>query len=160
LARKHRKTKKHVLVEANPGLIETIKENLRLNRCDDILVLNKAYSNEKKDVNFVISRKGIGSSSISKNIAGRKIKSISLRDIVEQHSFNKFNLVCDIEGSEKDLILNEINILRNYCNILIIDFEDKNNYLKANLIENGFELLEIKSSIYVFKNSEKKLKIE
>src|SRR3970040_509488 len=47
----------------------------------------------------------------------------SLMGIMKTYKIKRFNLLCDIEGNEEELIESEIELLKKYCNFLIIDFD-------------------------------------
>ena len=152
-AKKFKNTKKHIVVEGNPEMADVIKENIRLNNLKGIEVINKVYSNNKKGVIFTISNEGIGNSSVFKK-EGRKIvlKPISLKEIVRKYKIKNFNLMCDLEGSEEELINEEMDVLRNHCNVIVIDFEPNTFHMKGKILKNGFEIIEERKLQVAFKN--------
>ncbi len=153
-ARKHKNTKKHIIVEANPNLIETLKENKELSGFKDIVIINKAYSTKKGEIEFTVSSTGIGSSSIFRK-EGKKIKieTIKLRDILNYYSIDKFNLMCDVEGSESELLTDEIDLLKKHCNLLIIELHKDHEKWRDRLVKNGFTLLDKSNNVYAFRNN-------
>nr|AKQ03315.1 hypothetical protein [uncultured archaeon Rifle_16ft_4_minimus_37913] len=152
LARKFKHTKKHIIVEGNPSLMGTINRNLALNNEKDIIPLNRVYSKKKGKIDFIISDTGLGNSSVRGKVQGKKVrvKAISLKGIMKTYKIKRFNLLCDIEGNEEELIESEIELLKKYCNFLIIDFDIP--YLRGKLIDEGFRLLDENKPVCIFKN--------
>ena len=103
---------RHIVVEANPFIISTIENNL--------LALNESRPNCAEVINAAIGYKGEETFiSISSNNTESKVVSdgqqsnhvkvftINLEQLIDRLDGQPFTLVCDIEGSEIELVHNE-----------------------------------------------------
>jgi FkbM family methyltransferase len=133
----------HVVVEANPLVIPQLELNRSLNHCR-FEILNRAIAYGMESVTFRPSS-NVCVSSIT--TAGDQepvtVQTIQLRDIVREHGFARFNLICDIEGLEYDLICHEMDVLKNADTIILETHarfigEDKNRLMMSELEQAGF----------------------
>ena len=111
---------RHIVVEANPCLLDLLTTNRDLNRCH-FQVVNKvlAYGAEKAefslDASFVGSRVG-GSSGSTVSVA-----TTSLESILNEAGFEQCSVICDIEAAEIELVAHEIDVLRARVPFLLIE---------------------------------------
>jgi hypothetical protein len=75
------------------------------------------------------------------------VQTAQLRDLVDDREFSRFNLVCDIEGLEYDLVCRETDVLKNADTIIMETHaryigEDKFRLMMSKLEELGFRVIE------------------
>lgn len=109
---------RHVVVEANPGLIPLLERN-RDRHGRAFTVLNRALAYGADEVSFFLSPYFLGSRTRPHHkahlrAAEREIRvpATTLAAVLDAHGFDRCTLVCDIEGSERELIANEGETLR------------------------------------------------
>jgi len=135
---------KHVVVEANPYLINTINENKIKNKCG-YNILNLAVSN-LPSVEFFINKTHVtGSSLLSSQAMKVKVPGISLSELVAK--YGPFNvLIIDIEGSEVDILRERLPCEE--ISTIIIEIHDSIigpkgvSLCHQSLIKSGFQLVE------------------
>lgn len=152
-----------VNVEPNVAYFEDITLNLKLNQLTNCQTISKAYSSKAKTVLFETS---------SHNIAGKvlrdgnkhsdhkitEIPSCSLQEIlVEGNIMGDYVLVCDIEGAEIEIFLNDTKALER-CKQIIIETHATNyrneeytpSQIKDIITNQGFKLVDSKGPVFVF----------
>lgn len=144
----------HVVVEANPHVIPLLAENRRQNRCQ-FEFINAAISYDKPSVTFSPAI-DLWANSLHQHGGGASVTvgTIRLRDILEERGFDRFNLICDIEGCEFDLVMQEPDILQRADSILLethacIIGEDKTRFLLGSLRKFGFQIVEEGANVLV-----------
>lgn len=149
------------IVEANPYLISNIRRNVEHYNKNEIYfeIINKAIGYSSTFLNMKISNDNTASHVSSRNTVDEtiEIQSVRLSDIVpDQH----FTLVCDIEGSEVEVILFEKLIMKR-CKQLFIELHDssyenevysRERLLKI-LLTDGFDLRKQDGNVYFFERS-------
>ena len=119
IACKMNRRRRLICVEANPYLLGPIRTNLAINAPDlHVVTFNRAidYSGVP-EVALQIGRTNLSSfivrtpANISKDSIVN-VPTVQLRDIVQQQGFSEFALVCDIEGGEIGLLLEDESIMR------------------------------------------------
>jgi FkbM family methyltransferase len=137
----------HVVVEANPDLLPVLDANRRRNRCG-FAIVHGAIAYDSPVVSFAVASDILESSTRLNTASTVDVPSTSLTAILRTYPFQRFNLVCDIEGAEIDLVLQESDVLRDHVDVLIIEVHDRLVGEQAcgemmRLLERlGFELLE------------------
>jgi FkbM family methyltransferase len=155
-----------ICVEANPILIDCLKDNIQRNinedNVDNYVVINAAidYSNNSDWVEFAISNNSL-ESRIGNDLNARehiKIPTTTLSNILHEYQIDKYTLICDIEGAEKQLLENEHQALEK-CQQLhievqntifdghIIKIEDIVNIL---INKHGFSVVDNYLGAYIF----------
>jgi FkbM family methyltransferase len=142
----------HVVVEANPLAIPTLTSNKERNHCA-FEIVNRAIAYGVDTVTFSPTV-DIASNSIESDgteLYGTEkpvtVKAVHLKDLVADHGFARFSLVCDIEGKEYDLVNHEIEVLQK-ADVIVMETharligEDKNRLLIKKLTEIGFTIVE------------------
>lgn len=105
-----------VIVEADPRLADVLEGNLARNGCADGVTIERAaisYSGDA-DVSFAL-----GPSSVSGRLADGNspdeqtvtVPAITLSGLARRHGFERFALVCDIEGVEWDIFASDRGVL-------------------------------------------------
>jgi FkbM family methyltransferase len=109
----------HVVVEANPLVIPQLELNRTLNRCE-FEIVNRAIAYEVDSVTFRPSSNVCGSS-ITKpgDQPPVTVATAQLGNLVRERGFGRFNLICDIEGLEYDLVCHDSEVLKNADTIIL-----------------------------------------
>jgi FkbM family methyltransferase len=146
----------HVVIEANPLVIPHLKKSRELNRCQ-FEIVNKALAYGQKFVTFQPAADFFGSSIMQNGSqAPVTVEAVQLSDLIREHGFSSFSLVCDIEGLEYDLVLNEFGSLRQ-CAMIIMEThpqfigKDQVNSMMEKLRSLGFKLISDIESVVVLK---------
>lgn len=149
------------LVEANPSLIEVIKQNLVLNNSKNFEVINGAINYSEADlVEFFVDTDHLSSSIIenTSNTNAVLVKSYTLSDVVGDNIEGGLILISDIEGAEAGFLLYE-DVLSKIFKMVIIELHDvivdNKRYsvdALASLFVNkhGFVLVNRKGNVFVF----------
>jgi FkbM family methyltransferase len=153
--------KKTICVEANPYLIKTIEENIKLNVFwKKVETLNRAidYSGQS-EVTFYISKNNLGSHlNHNEDAQPTLVKTATLTELIHDYQIKDFALVSDIEGAEAGMILKDKEALLQ-CKQMIIELHPTSyegyTYSVHDLrqkIENlhGFRLIAQHHGVYVF----------
>lgn len=131
---------KLVCVEANTKLIDNLKKNIHTNHISAIVV-NKAIGREKH-INFEISDNNlISHEKHNNNTLGSKsetleLETISLQKLLDDYHLTTCSLVCDIEGAEINLLIEEPEVFKNIRSIII-------ELHTANFNNKSYEILDL-----------------
>lgn len=112
---------RHVVVEANPNLIGTIQRNASRNRCR-LSVVHAALSYDVSP--FFVSHNMIASGVYAVGTSTH-VPRKTLRQLVDEFALDKFTLICDIEGSEVDLVDREGELIAERCPSIIMETHEK-----------------------------------
>ncbi len=110
------KNRQLIALEANENLIPIMKRNMSLNSCNYI-IRNLAYSPDEEEVSLLMSFGGtFAASSVKNDLVTNpdkilKVNSTSLFSIIDANNFERFSLICDIEGMEVELLNTELELL-------------------------------------------------
>jgi FkbM family methyltransferase len=156
---------KLISVEANPLLVDNINSNMQKFAKPGIKyqTLNYAVQYNIPEVLIHISDDNT-ESRVGKN-AGQSddaitVKTITLKEIIERENLENFSLVCDIEGSEIELILLDAGSLRK-CKKIFIELHDTaydgkaytpDEMLHILLNDHGFKMVERQGAICCLQN--------
>jgi len=128
--------KKILIFEINPQLVQYLKENLKLNRCNYFLYNKKLVFKKEKKKKYFLNNNFLDTSSRLFNSKNYLIpNTINIKNIKNYKSFN--TLIIDAEGDEFDYIKN-ISLLKN---IRYIFFELHYNLLNRHQISKIFSCL-------------------
>jgi FkbM family methyltransferase len=148
----------HVVVEANPNAVPLLEEHRRSNGCA-FEVINAAVAYHASAVTFLPASDFCSNTLVQHSAeAAVTVPAIRLGDIAEQKKFDRFSLICDIEGHEYDLVRNEIDVLRK-ADIVILEThariigEEKNRELLSRLQETGLKMIDQDSYVVVMSKS-------
>jgi FkbM family methyltransferase len=137
----------HVVVEANPLVIPQLELNRKLNG-RGFEILNCAIAYGADSITFRPSTDMAGSS-ITR--AGEEspvtVPAVTLAQLVRDRGFSRFNLVCDIEGLEYDLVCQEAEVLKSADTIIMETHaryigQEKLVAMMTKLKELGFRVVE------------------
>ena len=133
----HLSQNKVLVFEINKNIINSLKENLKLNNCKFEVIENNLTLNKKNDYeDFYINKDFLASSKYLKTQTLQRTKNITTNDIID---FNQYNtLIIDGEGIEEHFIKN----LHRVSNIEYIMFEFHHNILDNDEKNNLFNILE------------------
>jgi FkbM family methyltransferase len=150
---------RYISVEADPSLINANRKNLSLNRKTDYVLINKAVDYFNKTVSFASSKSTLAGkvSHDEQDSMTITVETITLNEICNTYNLNNFTLVCDIEGAEITIILND-KLALGKCKKMIIELHNTEYNGKTYLIEDmvnllideSFKLLDQHGSVYVF----------
>lgn len=157
--------KKLISVEANKQLrlvweINTQRHNTKL---AEIELVNKAIHYDSVEVNFYISRNTTESSSKKNDVNNSNsfiIPAITLKEIIDLYKVNEYILVCDIEGSEIQILLNENDAFK-FCQSIIIELHStvhngisySISQLENLILQKGFKRISNHGPVYYFEKA-------
>lgn len=147
----------HIVVEANPAVIPFLQRNRRHNHCQ-FRVLNSAIAYDSDVIEYAPTENFAGNS-LTQTSGLRKVRvpTISLQGIANRYGFDRFTLICDIEGHERELVERESEVLGR-ADLIILETHARligdaaNAQLLARLQALGFELVEEESHVVVLRN--------
>lgn len=152
-----------IAVEANDHLISLIERNRTLNNGSYDLV-NAAYSTGDGPVEFTVpddlwsghvQQTGNDADAVS-------VETVTLETLLDRYDLSQVAVVVDIEGSELDLIENELDVLESHCQLLIVEFHpnlssdgaDDIDRAKQKLDNSSFERIDRKGTVDVYRGTE------
>jgi FkbM family methyltransferase len=139
---------RHVVVEANPYLLPTLKTNRDGNGCH-FEILNRALAYGSPTISFSIHELFIGGSVQRPTDEQIEVPTISLAGLLGSCGFETINLILDAEGAEIDLIEHEATVVAKHVARLIIEVhgrivgEEQVASLMEKLERLGFERVEV-----------------
>ncbi|WP_340106943.1 FkbM family methyltransferase [Rhodohalobacter sp. 8-1] len=160
--RKLRNSQNHIVVEAQPNMLETLRKNRNTNQCDfEIIHAALAYGTD--EVDFWISPRYFIGSSLKAREGGKTVSvpTITLEKIIKDNNFSRISLLVDIEGAETELIKHEFKLMEQHVDTLIIEFHpqewgagaDAIRKTKEQLKNSGFRMIERLYGDHVYKNN-------
>jgi len=139
--------KAHLVVEANPLAIPHLELNRKLNHCK-FEIVNRAIAYGVDSVTFRPSSSLCGNSiTADGDLPPVTVETVQLGELVRTRDFRRFNLVCDIEGLEYDLVCQKSEVLKMADTIIMETHaryfgEDKLRFMMSKLQDLGFNLVE------------------
>jgi hypothetical protein len=100
----------------------------------------------------------LGSSALTSGGRTLRVATVTLKEILRQFQFDRFTLICDIEGMEGELVRRESDILAKHVTLIVIEVHPKllgNNTVEEMLVRLesiGFEIASNTWDTYVLKN--------
>lgn len=146
---------KHIVVEANPYIIPVLEKNKQVNK-SNFVILNKALG-YKDNIDYYVSTNPVDGGLYKKTPKKISIQGTRLESLAKD--FEQINLIVDIEGSEVDLIDNEIDVISKKVAVLIIEFhpiitgETEVKRLVSKLEKYGLQCVNKKVNDSIFINS-------
>jgi FkbM family methyltransferase len=156
--RRLRNPGKHVVVEADPGLIPMLKENRDRNR-SAFEIIHAAAGARDATVRIHLGGGALNASLIRVSDNYQDVPGIKLAAILQERGFDRCVVVSDIEGAESLLIRDEIATFQAKVETLIVEFHPAisgpDDVLASHrlLAEHGFQELWADHDTVVFKNS-------
>ncbi len=150
--------KRHVVVEANPAVVPFLKRNRSHNHCE-FQILNLAIAYGRDSIEYAPTDNFAGNA-LGETAGARKIRvpTITLRQIAQRYGFERFTLICDIEGHEREMIEREGETLAR-ADLIVLETHarligaDANAKLLAQLHGLGFEIVAGDSYVVVMRNT-------
>ncbi len=137
----------HVVIEANPLAIPHLELNKKLNGCQ-FEIVNRAVAYGVGSVTFQPSSNLCGNSiTVAGDQPAVTVEATRLQELVRDRGFSRFNLICDIEGLEYELVCQEAAALE-CADIIIMETharfmgEEKVRFMLSRLEELGFRIME------------------
>jgi FkbM family methyltransferase len=136
----------HVVVEANPLAIPRLEKNRKLNG-RAFQIVNRAIAYGSDQVTFSPSAELAGTSITRPgDQPSVTVQTVTLGKLAHDHGFERFSLVCDIEGLEYDLVCQESDVLKNADTIIMETHarfigEEKLGAMMARLEQLGFKIV-------------------
>ena len=110
----------HVVLEANPAVLDLLKANRDRNGCH-FRVEHAALGYASANVEFYINSGFMSGSSFRKTEKKIAVPAITLAQLAERSQFARFNLLADIEGAEIDLVEHESNVLAKHVQRILLE---------------------------------------
>lgn len=154
--RRLRDPERHVVVEGNPEILPLLEHNRRRNRAR-FTVVHGAIAYGASAVDFHC---GDFLDSGLHRAGGTTVRvpTITLADVVRRTGFERFTLICDIEGQELDLVARECELLQARVATLILEAhptltgEAAARAMFARLAAAGFEAVFREQETWVLQN--------
>jgi FkbM family methyltransferase len=149
------KRDQHVVVEANPAMLPLIRRNRAANGAAFELIHGAiAYGRSHVALNTTSDLLG----SRTGEASGGDVPTLQLSSIIHEKGFLKCTLICDIEGTEIDLVAHELPALQ--ARVLTIVLEEHPEYCPASaragmfekLMESGFDRVDSLRKVHVLRN--------
>lgn len=137
----------HIVVEANPLAIPFLEKNREANRCK-FQIVNRAVAYGRDTVAFYPSSY-LSDSAIE--VRGDQpeveVPTVQLGKLASQHGFSRYNLLCDIEGEEIEMVANDADAFASIDTIIMENHarftgEDKVRSMMQRLSDMGFRLID------------------
>lgn len=108
---------RHVAVEANPQMVERLRRNVRRNG-SRFSIIDRAIAYD--DAPFHVSD-NVLASGMKTNGSPIAVAKTSVREIAERFGFAEFTLICDVEGTEVEMVEQEGELLSQRCRLFILE---------------------------------------
>lgn len=148
----------HVVVEANPQILPTLFENRNRNHCN-FEIVHGAAGGVGESVRIYIGENALSSSASAAERESVEVPALRLADILQSRGFSRCALMCDIEGSEIQMIRAEMDTLRSRVEVFIVEFHPGISGLEtveeARLLlkDQGFAEVWHQHDVFVYRNS-------
>ncbi|MFQ3646738.1 MAG: FkbM family methyltransferase [Anaerolinea sp.] len=145
----------HVVVEAHPLFVDTLRKNKALNKCQ-FTILQGAIAYHAPKVLF--GAKDFGSSFYLHSESAVEVETLSLSEAAFHLGEASFQLICDIEGAEVDLVSHELELIRKRVSLMIVEMHPRVvgdaqiTALVDRLKAAGFEIVHHEAEVYVWEN--------
>jgi FkbM family methyltransferase len=144
----------HVVLEANPLVIPHLQSNKDANHCS-FKIVNRAIAYDTDNVRFSPST-DLWGSSVLHNRSRKQVSvpATQLRQILREEQFEKYALICDIEGQEYELVMHEPDALER-AELIIMEVhphlvgEEKVKGLLSKLAVLGFKTVDSSGFVVV-----------
>ena len=150
--------KAHVVVEANPRVIPLLRRNRDRNHCR-FEILNRAIAYGTDTIAYAPSADFAGNSLHEHSGDARvSVRTTGLSDILNTQGFDRYTLICDIEGHESELVEREAEVIRRADTIILetharLIGDEKNQAMLDRLEAIGFVVVASESYVVVLKKT-------
>lgn len=145
----------HVVVEANPNLLPVIEKNRNLNHgAFSVKAAALGYGSSSTD--FFLHDSFLDSSAQSHGPRKIAVPTVSLRGLLDEKPWDKFQLVMDIEGGEFELIRREADLIGHRARMIFVEWhdftpgEDRKKEATRLLENKGFKKVHTRRDVEVF----------
>jgi len=149
---------KHIVVEANPVVVPTLKKNRDANGCQ-FAIIEAAIGYGSDTVTFFSNGLSLCGSIYLGGGEKWEVPTKTLQSVAEDAGFDRFTLICDIEGSEIGMIEHEMDFIREHVGLLLMETHEDTPYGEAGvklvletLAASGFKLADSEGTNYCFRN--------
>ncbi|MFP8952155.1 FkbM family methyltransferase [Natrialbaceae archaeon A-arb3/5] len=143
----------HVALEPNPEITPWLRRTKLLNK-SEFDVENMAYSATSDTVQLSVRDEFWTGDTVDDK--GTTVASDNLKNICDKYGVSLFSLVMDIESTEYDLLVSEMEFLEERCPFLLVEFHemdpDRSSY-HGELRNSDFDLIERSDSVYAYRNT-------
>jgi FkbM family methyltransferase len=115
---------RHVVVEANPALLPILETNRRRNGCG-FVIRHAAIGYGAPSLAFPVASDVLASSTFVPTSATVNVETVSLKQLLDEHQFERCSLVCDIEGAETELVRHESAVLASAVDVIIMEVHQR-----------------------------------
>ncbi|MBL8163904.1 MAG: FkbM family methyltransferase [Anaerolineae bacterium] len=153
-----RNARQHLVVEANPLLIPSLEDSRQRNACQfEIVQAAIGYTGDQ--TTLFVQRRFVLSSLIRASGQAVQVSTMTLQKLLERADWKdtKITLICDIEGMEYDLIVKEIDTIRQHVATLVIEIHPEFldaaalSRIRSELEKHYFQLIHQNGKLHVFK---------
>jgi len=158
LNRRLKNPRHHVVVEANPHVLPALLENRNRNHCS-FEIVHGAAGGVGKSVRICIGESALASIATATSGDSVEVPTLTLADVLQSRGLDRCALMCDIEGSEIEMIRAEIETLRTRVEVFIVEFHPRINgseivdAARLLLKEQGFVEAWEQHDVFVYQNS-------
>jgi FkbM family methyltransferase len=132
---------RHVVVEANPAMIDVLNRNRQLNACA-FQVINKALGYRRESIDLAIDAEFVGTRTVNIGAASVvSVPSVTLAALLDRFNFERAGVICDIEGAEAGLIESELPVLRERAPYLMMEMHPR--ILSASVVDRLIDKLRV-----------------
>jgi len=152
-----KRPEQHVVVEANPQLLDIMERNRVLNDCR-FHIVHAALAYDRSEVPLFLQLFTSGNI-FQQSGESVMVTATSVEQIAKDAGFRRFNIICDVEGCEVDMIEREVGFLGSHVSWMIIEMHEStvgvNGVADADLTlrDHGFECVETLRNVYCYRNS-------
>jgi FkbM family methyltransferase len=145
---------RHVVVEANPGLLPILERQRQLNGAS-FNVEHAAIDYSGAATTTLNASDGFLAGRVRNGGPGIAVVTTTLGRVFERHPWTGVTLICDIEGLETDLVEHEGEILERHCRTLVIEVhpEFRTDEARARMFDalqrRGFSVVDNLRKVYV-----------
>lgn len=149
--------RKHIVVEASGDSAIIIRANATRNRCE-VEIVNAALAYGCGNVTFWVNANLPYSNALMPIHQGCKeisVPATTLKALFGRYSLDRCSLLCDIEGQEYEMVMNELPLIRERVSCIFMEThprligEAKTAEMLGALASSGFVTREIQSDVYV-----------
>lgn len=148
----------HVVVEANPDLIDVIEKNRAQNGCR-FAVANRALAYGCEWIDFHQGGDFLSNSLMTPAGKTISVKTITLAQALAESGFATINLLLDVEGEEVELVKNEMACLRRRVKVFILEIHpsivgaEAISTMLATLEQAGFQQINNHPTVRALRNT-------
>ncbi len=146
---------RHVVVEANPGLLPILDRQRQLNGASFTVEYAAIDYSGAATTTLNISD-GFLAARVGSDGPGIQVVTTTLKRVFERHPWTGVTLICDIEGVETDLVEHEGEVIERHCRTLVIEVhpEFRTDEARARMVEalqrRGFRPVDRLRKVHVY----------